>query len=121
MKLSEAAKRMILVVCISLVVLIAGSIAFYRSMEFLPFALGAVLGVATNIVKIVMLERAVNNAVGMETKKAENYLRMQYFLRYIITGAVLAAAILLPPFNIWGAALGIFTLPIAALFAKNIQ
>jgi len=121
MKLSAIAERMILVVCVSLLVLIAASLAYFRSLEFLPFSLGALLGAATNVSKIIMLERAVDKAVGMETKRAENYLRIQYLLRYVITGVVLAASILVPFLNIWGAALGILTMPVAALFARNMQ
>ncbi|MCL2031452.1 MAG: hypothetical protein FWG93_07885, partial [Oscillospiraceae bacterium] len=61
------------------------------------------------------LERAVARTVEMEEKQGVNYIRMQYFLRYLLTGAVLAAAAFAPDniLSLWGAIAGVVTLPLA--------
>ena len=119
MRLSDIAKRMIKVICIFLLLLIAASAAYYRSIAFLPFAAGASLGVALNVLKVILLDRAVSKAVRMEKERAGNYIRIQHFLRFLLTGGVLVAAALLPFISIWGAAAGICTLQIALFFAKR--
>jgi len=119
MKLNDIAKKMIFVLCILLAVITVGSAIYYRSLAFLPFATGALLVVALNIVKIVMLDHAVDKALTMtEGKSAGNYMRVQYFLRFILTGAVLVFAATSPYINLWGAVAGVFTMPVAAYSMK---
>ena len=119
MKINPIAKKMILVLCILLVIIIVASGVYYRSFAFLPFAIGASLVVALNIVKVIMLDRAVDKALNMtEASDAGNYIRVQYFLRFILTGAVLVFAATSPYINLWGAVTGIFTMPIAAYSMK---
>ena len=43
-RLSDIAKRMMAVMGVMLLLLVAGSAVYYRSLDFLPFALGALLG-----------------------------------------------------------------------------
>jgi len=120
MGLSAIAKRVLAVMGAMLLLLIAASAAYYRSLDFLPFALGALLGVALNVVKVLMLDKTVNRAVQMEKARAGNYIRIQLFLRYVLTGLVFLAAALIPFINIWGAAIGVCTLQIALFFAKRL-
>ena len=117
--LSVVAKKMVLAIGVLLSLLIAGSIVYYRSIAFLPFAFGASLGCGLNVLKIAMLERTVRKTVGIEKKAAVNYVRFQYFLRYLITGLVLTLSAVLPFISLWGAAAGIFTMPPAAFYAKK--
>lgn len=126
MKLSPPSKRMILVICISASIFIVGGIAFcltfdiLPSNEALPFALGVLLTSSVNVLKIVMLERTVQKAIGMDNVNAgKNYVRLQYLLRYLITGIALVAAALTPFISIWGAVAGILTMQVAALTAKS--
>jgi len=121
MKINDIAKKMIFVLCVLLLIVIAASVVYYRSFEFFPFALGASLVVALNIIKVIMLDRAVDKALTMtEGKDASNYIRLQYFLRFILTGAVLVFAAVSPDdyVSLWGAVAGIFTMPIAAYSMK---
>jgi len=121
MKLSDIAKRMILVIGISFLVLIAAGIAYYRSFAFLPFALGAFLGTALNVYKVIMLDRTVKKVAGMEKEKAGNYVTVQRFLRFLLTGIILVLSALLTFINVWGAAAGVLTFQIAAFFIKNFN
>ena len=54
-------------------------------------------------------------------EKAPNYIRIQYLLRFVLTGGILILAALAPDYiiNLWGAAAGIFTLQIAVVLTKN--
>jgi len=122
MKLSDIAKRMAWIMCILLLALIAVSIAYYRSLGFLPFALGAFLGTAVNILKVIMLDRTVKKAVDMEKEKAGNYVRIQHLVRFLLTALVLILSVILSFINInviYGAAAGILTYPIAVYSVKR--
>ena len=121
MKINDIAKKMIFVLCGLLVIIVVASVVYYRSLAFFPFALGASLVVALNIIKVVMLDRAVDKALTMtEGKDASNYIRLQYFLRFILTGAVLVFVAVSPDhyLNLWGGVAGVFTMPVAAYSMK---
>jgi len=128
MNLSQPSKRMIFVIGISVLVFIAGGALFYRSLEALYFAFGVILTSSLNVLKVIMLERTVKKVVDMDEPDAgKNYARLQYLLRYFLTGIVLLAAGLIsvyvhPPFiNIWGAVAGVFTLQIAVISVRSMR
>ena len=128
MNLSLPSKKMIQVIGLSAVVIIVGGAAIYRSLEAVYFAFGVVLTSALNAIKVVLLERTVRKAVDIEEPDAgKNYVRLQYLLRYFLTGAVLLAVGLVtayakPPFiNIWGAIAGIFTLQISVIVVRSMK
>lgn len=104
---------------ILLLLLFAIGIAYYRSLAFFPFALGAALGVAASALKVVMLDRAIKKAVKMEATAAGNYIGIQNFLRLLLTGLALVLSAVLPFINIWGAAAGVISLQVALYFVKN--
>jgi len=112
MKLSDAAKKMLLILLAALPLLVGAAALFYRSWAFLPFAGGALLGTAINIAKIFLLERTVKKIAAMENKdKAVNYARIQSLLRFLLTALVAVPAFAirygLPPGVFWGAAAGV--------------
>jgi len=110
---------MIFVLCILMAIIVVASAVYFRSFAFLPFAAGVLLVVALNIVKVIMLDRAVDKALTMtEGKDAGSYMRFQYFLRLILTGAVLIFAAISPYIELWGAVVGVFTMPVAAYSMK---
>jgi len=128
MNLSHPSKRMILVIGVSVLVLIAAGTIFYRSLEALYFAFGVILTSSLNVLKVFMLERTVRKVVDMDQPDTgKNYVRLQYLLRYLLTGLVLLAAGLIsmyvhPPFiNIWGAVAGVFTLQIAVISVRSMK
>jgi len=128
MNLSMPSRRIILVIGISALVLIAVGAVIYRSLEALYFAVGVILTSSLNVFKVMLLERTVKKAVDMEQPDTgNNYVRLQYLLRYFLTGLVLLAAGLVsvyvePPFiNIWGAVAGLFTLQIAVISVRSMK
>ena len=124
MKLSDIAKRMLLVICISLPLLIAGAFAYYRSLNFLYFALGALLGTILNAAKVILIERTAKKLIGMEKERAANYARIQGLLRFLLTGIVLAVPAFaikqwgLPAGVFWGAAAGALVYQVAVYSMK---
>ena len=115
-------------ICTTAMVIIAGGAAFYRSLEAVYFAFGVLLTSALNVLKVILLERTVKNIANMdEPETGKNYVRLQYLLRYFLTGLVLLIAGLVsvyvdPPFiNIWGAVAGVFTLQIAVISVRTMK
>jgi len=133
MKLSPAGMKMVLVICIAAMVIIAGGAAVYLFAAALParesflFALGVILTSALNVLKITMLERSVRKTVDMEDPNAgKNYIRLQYLLRYFLTGAVLVVIGVIATLTqyygiVWGAIAGIFTLQISVFTVRAMN
>jgi len=105
---------MIMLIGVSSLFIIAAGAAYYRSFSVFPFALGVFLTSALNVLKVIMIERAVEKVVNMKGKNAGSFIGFQYILRFLLTGAVLVLAAKVPFINLWGAVAGIFTLQIAA-------
>ena len=121
MSLSATVKKMIIIMCVSGAVFIAAGAAYYRSVEALNFALGAAVTTGFNVIKTIMLERSAIRASGMEDgNAASNYVRLQSLLRFVLTGAVLVAAVLIPFIGTWGAIAGVLTMNVAAFVVKII-
>ena len=121
MKLYGAVKKMTLITGVSSFVIIAAAAVYYCSFLIFPFALGVFLTAALNVLKLIMLERAVERAVNMEGENAENFIRFQYLLRYLLTALVLLLAAKTPFISLWGAAAGILTLKIAVFFVSFLS
>ncbi len=113
MKLSDLAKRMVFTIGIIAFICILGSIIYYRSLNFLPFMFGVFLGSTLSIIKVFLLERAVNAALIMEQKRAGNYVSLQHLLRLLLSGVVLVLGALVPQINLWGVAAGILAFQLA--------
>jgi hypothetical protein len=128
MNLTLPAKKIVLFIGIVVIVIIAAGAAIYRSHEAFYFAFGVILTSLLNVFKILMLDHAVRKAIDLnEPNIGKNYLRLQYLIRYLLTGMVLLAAGLIsvyvdPPFiNIWGAVAGIFTLQISVIIVRSMN
>ena len=134
MKMSTPSKKMIMVICLSCGAMILVGIIIclvwskIDNIQALYFAIGVILSSALNVGKVAMLERAVQKTLDMENPTAGgNFIRVQYLLRYFLTGLVLVAAGLVtkyvdPPFiNIIGAIAGIFTMQIAVVTVRSMK
>jgi predicted PurR-regulated permease PerM len=67
------------------------------------YAIGVGLGCAMSVLKTFLLERSINKITqaGPEDKKAaQNAMRLGYMSRYLMTAAVLLAAVFL--LDLWG-------------------
>ena len=113
---------------VAALVFIIGGIVFHRSIEALYFAIGVILTSSLNVGKVFLLERTVQKTLEMDDPDSgKNYVKLQYLLRYGLTGLVLLAAGLIhvhvdPPFiSIWGAVFGIFTLQISVISVRHMK
>jgi len=125
MKLSGAAKKMIVVIGISFAVIsAAGFVAqalYFPEFQPLPFAIGVLLGCMLSALKVILLDRTVSKALTLEAADAKNYIGIQVFARFILTGVVLATAAINDYVSLWGTAVGILTLQVAAVSIRNYK
>ena len=118
MKLSDMGRRMINNILIIAFVCILISVLYYRSMKFLPFLFGVLLGSSLSILKVFLLEHTVNKALTMEKTRAGAYVSIQYILRFLLTGIVLYFGAVVPQVSLWGVAAGILSFQLAAYNLK---
>lgn len=118
MTLSNIAKRMILTISIVSVGAIIASFIYYRSLAFLPFMIGVVLGSLTSIGKVILLERTVNASLSMDKKDVGKYVSLQHLIRLFLSGAVLLLGALIDGISLWGVAVGILAYQIGAYSTK---
>jgi len=111
---SVAVRQSLVLFALSILVAAAG-VAFYRSWDAVPFVVGVALGCALNITKVILLRQAVLSALKRDANAAVLHIRITYFLRLLLTVAVLLAAALLPDniINVLGTAFTLLTWPIA--------
>jgi len=91
---------MIKMVLISALIFIIVGAIVYRSLAIIPFALGVMVTSGLNILKLRMLERTVQKVINTEDREmGKNIVRLQYLLRYFLTGIVLVAVGLIHNFT----------------------
>ncbi len=120
MKVSPLAKRMIITIVGIAALFVVASFVYYRSLAFLPFLLGTLLGTGVSIWKVFVLERAVDRALGMDKKKAGNYVSLQQLFRLFVTGVVLFIGAVVPQVSLWGVAAGIIAFQLALYLEQLI-
>lgn len=113
MKISKTVWKMIVVMLVSaLVLIIAGAIAslHFPLIRPIAFALGVMLTSALNVLKTIWMERTAYAVANVEDQaRAVNMIRIQYFIRFLLTAVVLVIAVYVPFIDLWGAVAGIFT------------
>jgi len=88
----RASGLMIKMVFAAALLIIVIGVVYYRSLAALPFAFGVAITSGLNIIKLRMLEKTVHKVVHMDDQEAgKNMIRLQYLLRYFLTGVVLVA------------------------------
>jgi len=81
----------------------------------LPYTIGLVTGTLLSILKVILLEKSIGNALDMEGGSAKNYVALQSVLRYLLTIAVLLCVVFFPGvFGLFGVIIGILSLQAAA-------
>ena len=110
-----AGKVIQVIVVLSILIAVGGAAYFRATEEALPFAAGVAMAMAVNIVKVLLLKKANINSLTKDPTSAKFHLQYTYFLRLVLTAAVLAVAALLHPnyVNLFGTVFGIFTLHVS--------
>lgn len=118
-KVSDTAKLLIRnSVLVSLVMLVVYAIIDFDNI--LPFTLGMIFGLLFTISKIILLEKNINRAVNLSGVKADNYMKLHFLFRYILTAVVLAVAGMMSGVALIGCALAMISLKFSAN-AVNFQ
>lgn len=133
--LSKTAKIMILsVIAVCIILLIVGLIILnlieyynvfgdkFEVEKNLPFAIGLMLGGVSSIIKVILIERALNRTLDIEDEQqAKNMGQMFYMGRFIFSFAVLLVGVLVKFFGFFGTILGVFSLRVAAHITSVIE
>ena len=118
MRLSDLAKRMVFTVLPIALICVLVSAIYYRSLKFLPFALGVLIGSAVSIAKVFLLERGIDKALTMDQKRAVSYLGLNHISRQLVTGAALFLGAVVPQISMWGVAAGVLAFQAATFNIK---
>ncbi len=118
MKISSIAKKMIYIILIIAFVSILASVIYYRSLGFIPFFIGVLLGSTVSIFKVLLLEHTVDKALTMEQKRAGVYVSLQHLLRLLASGIVLAVGAIVEQIDLWGVVIGILAYQLAVYGCK---
>ena len=126
--LSKLSKKMIQMTGLAALVFMLAGAVFYRSLAAVPFALGVFFPAALNVFKIILLDRTVKKVIEMDDpNRGKNYVRMQYLLRYFLTGVLLLVIGLIhtrtdpPVISVWGAVAGIFTMQLSVIICRSMK
>lgn len=121
MNVSKIAKKMIQTILIIAAVAVIVSIIYYQSLEFLPFLYGVGVGALSSVIKVILLDRAVDKAVTMEKKEAQRYVTKQHFLRMIISAVALLLGAFIDGISLWGVVLGVLSYQLGAYGTRNVS
>ena len=113
--MDAVARKMIQVILFLSALIAVGGIVFFRLPQALPFVTGVSMAAGVNVAKVFLLKKAVTDAVKKDAASAKVHIQATYFMRLMLTLAVLLAAALLPNdyVNLMGTVIAIFTLPIS--------
>jgi len=115
--LSPASKNIIKFLIMLSTAACIGGLIFYQTIDSysIGYLLGIFIGTVLSIVRIVLLEKALNKSVDMKASQATNYTRLQYLFRYLITIAVMVfVGVMHPTINLIGALIGLVNMQFAA-------
>jgi hypothetical protein len=120
---------MAIVIGIVFLAIVVGGVAYFRSAPALPFALGAVVTSAVNVVNLYWLKRSLEAAQAMDAAYASGYVRLRGMGRMFLLLAAMVGAGFLAQLEVFGipllagAVFGAFTTRLAAfamsLFARK--
>ncbi|MCL2215481.1 MAG: ATP synthase subunit I [Defluviitaleaceae bacterium] len=118
---NAVANKMVFIIALLSLVIALGGLVFYHFtgdiLGAIPFAVGAATGGGVNIIKVLWLKRTVSRAVNLDATSASLHLKGQYFLRLMLTLAVLLISGFLHGtfINLIGVAIALLaTMPIAS-------
>lgn len=118
LKMSDTCKKL------SMVIVVLGAISLVVGLFFadskIHWLFGIVLGTLVSVVKVYMLERALDKAVDMEPKDATNYTRANYTMRLVISVGVVVIACVTKQFNVGGVLIGLLLVQPAAYITNFI-
>ena len=85
----------------------------------LAWGKGVLFGGLFTILRLKMMEIAVKKAVSKPSGRASGYMSAQYFIRYLMSAAVLIVAALEPSIDVLATALAMLSLKVATYVQKR--
>ncbi len=111
--LSNTAKSLIkhvTIICCAFLLIFS----IFNFSNILPFLFGLTFGYIFTVLKIALLEKNIKHAVELSSGKADNYMKLHFLLRYVLTAIVLAICGIVSAFALTGCVLAIISLQISA-------
>lgn len=85
------------------------------------FIIGIMIGYILTAVKIIMIDLAREKAFYMDMREGRAYASSQYLLRFLLTGVVLLASLLIPEISFIGTFLSILSLQLAGYLVHGYE
>ncbi len=112
-KLSDTAKALIKSsIIISLLFL--GVFALIDFENIVAFSYGIFFGLIFTILKISLLEKNIKRALELNSVKSNNYMKLHFLFRYLLTAVVLAIAGMYSSVTLIGCILALISLQLSA-------
>ncbi|MBM7561296.1 hypothetical protein JOC49_000816 [Fusibacter tunisiensis] len=100
--------RLIKIMGVFDLVLVGIGLLFFK--EPWAFIIGVVFGSAIAALNFLQLGNTLTRAVTLPPKQAQAYTTTQYFIRFLISGVVIALSIKAPYINVLGTVLGLVSI-----------
>lgn len=84
--------------------------SFFLIEEPKSFIIGLLFGSATSVLNFLELSSTLKRASSMVPAKAQNFVVLKYFIRYVVTAIVLFISIVAPYINVLGTIVGLILL-----------
>lgn len=109
-----------MVIIIIFIIALIASLILSSYIEFWPFFAGILIGSGASILKVVLLDWAVDKTLTMEKKQATNFISLQHILRLFLTAIVLFIGAVVDGINLWGVVIGILAYQLSAYSSKSL-
>lgn len=106
---------------ILIILLVALVVGLFVVENKMAYTLGLFMGGAVSIIKLFMMQDSIKKAVIKNPHAASNYIRAQYFLRYVISFITLFIGVVTPSIDVIGVGIGLFVLKPAAYIQGKLE
>lgn len=112
-------RNIVILGALEIILGIALIIAVFSPLYIPGHIIGIIVGSLTSIIRLKHLEKSINKSVEMQDKTSSvRYFRLRYFLRSLITIAVLIVSFLLPFINIISVLISLLNMTAGAYIFK---
>lgn len=102
---------------IGIYAILAEIVGIFLSQDILSFTLGLIFGVIVTILLFIHMADTLDKALDLPKKRAENYIRLQSFLRMAFMLLALVLALFVEKLNFVAVVIGLFGRKTGALLA----
>lgn len=103
------------------IVSVLGFILIREPYSPVVFAKGLAFGGIFSILKIKLMESTVKKSITKDPARAQTFVSLHYFMRYLLTGVLLVVAALEPSISLYGTIIGVLSLKVAAYLQGKME